>query len=600
MHRVHRFRRRFLAFLASGSHEPPSRVGRPSEKLPRLTLEELEDRRLLSGTPAFTQMVIFGDSLSDTGNVPALAAKYRGYIESFSPFTGDSVFTSGPTSAAPMSGTQVWDEALAGWLGLSAPTPAKDGGANYATGGAETGAGYEKDTGGWFVGGLTNGLYGYPNVGQQISDYFATTSHCPANTLYVVWAGANDILDAADKAGLGTVPVTQFDPVVYNAVVKNLEPDVAKLISSGAQYILWPNLPELSDTPHAAGYPANTNWDWPDDRYVDSGWSQSVREAVANAVQTFNADWASAIQDIRSKNPSVTIYGLDVNSLFEELLNNTYPGLPANFNTTDEALIAGSGSADNYLFWDGVHPTAYVHELLGNAAHDLIQCTNDNFASATVITGASATASGSNISATREYFEPSMCDGAMVDQSVWWQWTAPATGQVQIDTAGSDFQTALAVYTGTSVSDLTLVPNGSDCDHTDPPTAVQSHQSEVTINVDAGTTYDIAVDGTFQPAMDGTSYFTSGHITLNIQQPPPGIAALPQISFRHAHDVARLATAPDPTSHHRWLRLHVELACCNSSTGPPITTTACPPLSAPTNLPTTSRSEMSRPIGPSR
>ena len=66
----------------------------------------------------------------------------------------------------------------------------------------------------------------------------------------------------------------------------------------------------------------------------------------------------------------MTIYGLDVYSLFEEMLNKTYPGLPQQFDTTHEASQStlANDSADNYLFWDGVHPTEFVHKLLGDAA----------------------------------------------------------------------------------------------------------------------------------------------------------------------------------------------------------------------------------------
>jgi hypothetical protein len=52
MRRIHRFGRRFLAFLAPGSSEPPSDFGRLSDRLRRLDLEALGDRRqpvLVSG-----------------------------------------------------------------------------------------------------------------------------------------------------------------------------------------------------------------------------------------------------------------------------------------------------------------------------------------------------------------------------------------------------------------------------------------------------------------------------------------------------------------------------------------------------------------------
>src|SRR5262245_29622074 len=61
---------------------------------------------------------------------------------------------------------------------------------------------------------------------------------------------------------------------------------------------------------------------------------------------------------------------------------------------------------------------------------------NDNFAYGTVISGSSVTVSGSNVGATKEVGEPPKANnngGA----SVWWFWTAPASGSVTISTLGS-------------------------------------------------------------------------------------------------------------------------------------------------------------------
>ena len=96
--------------------------------------EELESRRLLS---VFSQMIVFGDSLSDTGNVPSLLASAAGYTESNGRFTSD------PTSSPPSSSTGVWHEELASQLGIPVATAASSGGQNWATGGAETGQGSE-------------------------------------------------------------------------------------------------------------------------------------------------------------------------------------------------------------------------------------------------------------------------------------------------------------------------------------------------------------------------------------------------------------------------------------------------------------------------
>ena len=73
---------------------------------------------------------------------------------------------------------------------------------------------------------------------------------------------------------------------------------------------------------------------------------------------TFNTDWVSAVDSLRGKNPEVTIYGLDVHSFFNEMLDGTYPGYTFS-NVRDEAskVTPTPASADTYLFWDGLHPT---------------------------------------------------------------------------------------------------------------------------------------------------------------------------------------------------------------------------------------------------
>src|SRR5262249_40224771 len=69
---------------------------------------------------------------------------------------------------------------------------------------------------------------------------------------------------------------------------------------------------------------------------------------------------------------------------------------------------------------------------------------NDNFANATVITGSSVSATGSNVGATKEPGEPPIAGNAG-GASVWWSWTAPASGSVTISTAGSSFDTILGI-----------------------------------------------------------------------------------------------------------------------------------------------------------
>ncbi len=112
---------------------------------------------------------------------------------------------------------------------------------------------------------------------------------------------------------------------------------------------------------------------------------------------------------------------------------------------------------------------------------------NDNFVSRTTIDGTAAILSGTNAGATKEAGEPSHAGNAG-GKSVWWTWMAPGAGQVTIDTTGSNFNTLLAAYTGTSVSTLTKVAS-NDNDTSGGTT------SKVTFSTTLGKIYQIAVDG---------------------------------------------------------------------------------------------------------
>ncbi len=112
---------------------------------------------------------------------------------------------------------------------------------------------------------------------------------------------------------------------------------------------------------------------------------------------------------------------------------------------------------------------------------------NDLFANRISITGSLTTVTGSNNLATAETGEPTHAN-LLGGHSVWWTWTATFSQTVAMSTLGSSFDTTLAVYTGSSVSDLTPIASNDN----DPAGGTSSM---VLFNAVAGTTYQIAVDG---------------------------------------------------------------------------------------------------------
>ncbi len=88
--------------------------------------------------------------------------------------------------------------------------------------------------------------------------------------------------------------------------------------------------------------------------------------------------------------------------------------------------------------------------------------------------------------ATKEIGEP-LHGGDAVGQSLWWKWTSTRSGQAELTTFGSDFDTILAVYEGESMASLSLLGENDD--------SGGALSSRLALDVVAGNSYWIAVDG---------------------------------------------------------------------------------------------------------
>ncbi|PWU12314.1 MAG: hypothetical protein C5B50_21720 [Verrucomicrobia bacterium] len=159
-----------------------------------------------------------------------------------------------------------------------------------------------------------------------------------------------------------------------------------------------------------------------------------------------------------------------------------------------------------------VVPLAFASLMLVQSARAQTPA-NDDFAGAIAITGTRGTTTGNNVGATTETGEclwqtiyPDNCQTPPGGASVWWKWICPQTGPYSFDTEGSDFDTMLGVYTGTSVG--ALVPMSENDDINYPIDA----NSRVIFNAIQGTVYYIAVDG-FDPEFDPAG--STGDIVLN-------------------------------------------------------------------------------------
>ncbi len=141
---------------------------------------------------------------------------------------------------------------------------------------------------------------------------------------------------------------------------------------------------------------------------------------------------------------------------------------------------------------------------------------NDNFADALAIPpgAVGATLTGSNALAGAEAGEPAHA-GKTAAKSLWWSWTPVYSGQASIRITSAATQPRVAVYTGSALINLVSVSaafaNGAPV--------------ETSFEAVAGTTYFIALDGTFS----GSSGAVTAQLfltTLRFLSPPPGARVL--------------------------------------------------------------------------
>lgn len=256
----------------------------------------------------YSAVVVFGDSLSDNGNLYALTG--GAYPPSPAYYAGR--FSNGPVAVEHLA------------AGLGAPL------VDLAVGGATTG--------------LFNGnfLPQQPGLGttgllSQLGGFATGLNGAPAdaNALYVVWAGANDFLHP-----------TSLPPEASALIaVANLSQSVNALYDMGARHFLLPLLPDLGQTPRALGDADPTA------SPLATGLSLSFNQLLGQAYATLATSLTGA---------TLTVFDTFAN---QHLLANT-PGLFTNTGSAclfTPACAASPATAAGYMFWDDVHPTATTH-----------------------------------------------------------------------------------------------------------------------------------------------------------------------------------------------------------------------------------------------
>ena len=276
-----------------------------------------------SANAQYTGLYVFGDSLSDTGNNAAFIGADPGQV-----VTGNTYIPTFPYASGQYTNGNVWVHTFAAGLGLSSSAaPFWAGGGVYAFGGAQTG--------------ITPTPPGFPPsmIDQTGGFLFATGGFAPGNALYVLAGGGNNARAAIEAIGggadIGTTIATTA--ASYAADIGFM---VDQLQLAGAHDIIVWNTPNLGLAPaiQALGDDASL--------------------LAAGLTFTMNSALAAELADEGS---GVKVF--DVFSLMSGVA--MFPGA---FGLTNASDACGAlASCDGYLFWDGIHPTAAGHAILGHA-----------------------------------------------------------------------------------------------------------------------------------------------------------------------------------------------------------------------------------------
>jgi phospholipase/lecithinase/hemolysin len=286
---------------------------------------------------SFSQLFVFGDSASDTGNIftvtggqipaPTVSGSNR-------PAYFPGRFSNG-LNWVDYFGSQIGNQGLTPiplvpLVANPNPKIASKQGVNFAFGGAQTGKSSDFP-------GLQNNI---PGVLGQVDLFSSLNQTFPAdsNALYTIFAGGNDYF---------------FGQTDVNQVVQNLSTSISLLAQGGARDFLVFNQPDLGDTPFgkALGFPQKLN----------------------ELAKENNSLLASSLDNLRSTIPGINIFSVDTNALFKTIASNpakfgfkdaTNPCITGNF----QKVLSVCDNPDDFVFFDDVHLSSRANSVLANAA----------------------------------------------------------------------------------------------------------------------------------------------------------------------------------------------------------------------------------------
>ncbi|CAN5806325.1 SGNH/GDSL hydrolase family protein [soil metagenome] len=294
----------------------------------------------------YGSIVVFGDSLSDTGNDFAYTSSQGmtpAIPPSVSPYATYSAghFTNGAVAVEYLWRLLARDRDAVITPSVTESDPTRKRAVSFAFGGSASGRSNPTPSG-----------FLVPGVLGQVEQFAATLrDHKKAapNALYVVWTGSNDYIQ-----GITSSP---------DVVVGNIADAIRSLYELGARDFLVPNLPDMGLSPLMR--------------------AQGLGPQFTQLTQAHNALLNATLNSLAASLPKAKLVKVNVYALGQALVNSgaVIAELPA-----IEFLSPGTGAVDclfrnpatcvdvpmpaalpPFLFWDVLHPTTQVHAAIGAA-----------------------------------------------------------------------------------------------------------------------------------------------------------------------------------------------------------------------------------------
>ncbi|HEX4943533.1 MAG TPA: autotransporter domain-containing protein [Usitatibacteraceae bacterium] len=294
----------------------------------------------------FSNVVVFGDSLSDAGF-------YRPFLASLG-LPAPLVATLGRFTTNP---GPIWAELISQHYGAT-PAASNANGWIFAQGGARVAS----DSSSTPPGGAQR------PVSTQVTEYLARNGGAAdPGALHTIWAGANDFFQNFGAFAVGAINQTQLQANVLGAATAEIQ-QVGRLYAAGARYVMVFSLPNIGATPQFA----------------------SLGPAAAGAATALSAGYNTTLFTGLAST-GMRVIPVDTFALLSEIMAN--PGAYGFSNTTGIACgafppittpttvssqfcytgnLVASGADNSYVFADGVHPTTGAHRIVADFVKSLI------------------------------------------------------------------------------------------------------------------------------------------------------------------------------------------------------------------------------------